>query len=81
MNDQYTPHTHLATVKKTTLNYVMKHETKKIKIIAKFIENDYIFDNKVKRKYPHPISSVNNRLYYNFSTSLTKIEKKSILIN
>ena len=31
--------------------------------------------------YPHPASNVNNRLFYDFSTSLTKIEKQSILIN
>ena len=30
---------------------------------------------------PHPVSSVNNRLYQDFSTSFTKIEKQSILIN
>ena len=30
--------------------------------------------------FPHPVSSINNRLYYDFSTSLTKIEKQSILI-
>ena len=31
--------------------------------------------------FPHPVSSVNNRLYYDFSFSFTKIEKQSILIN
>ena len=30
---------------------------------------------------PHPASSVNNRLYYDLSTSLTKIEKQSLLID
>ena len=30
---------------------------------------------------PHPVSSVNNWLYYDFSISLTKIEKQSSLIN
>ena len=30
---------------------------------------------------PHPVSSGNNRLYYDFSTGLTQIEKQSILIN
>ena len=32
-------------------------------------------------KRPHSVSSANNRLYYHFSTSLTKIEKQSILFN
>ena len=34
-----------------------------------------------KKLVPSPVSSVNNRVYYDFSTSLTKIEKQSILIN
>ena len=29
---------------------------------------------------PHPVLSVNNRSYYDFSTSLTIIEKQSILV-
>ena len=33
--------------------------------------------HKFKLDYPHPVSRVNNRLYYEFSTSLTKTEKKS----
>ena len=45
------------------------------KAISKIEGNQHL------RIYPHPVSSVNNRLYYDFSTSLTIIEKQSILIN
>ena len=39
------------------------------------------FHTGVLSRHPHPVSSINNRLYYDFSTSLAKFEKQSILIN
>ena len=52
-----------------------------LRILPRMRQLPYVSTIQYPKQFPHPVSSVNDRLCYDFSASLTKIEKQLILIN